>query len=108
VREECGLDLPASALRLAAVISIDRGQARTGVLLLVFVARVEHQNQLAPSAEGTLEWHPIAELDGLPLVPDPPWLLPRIWGTDGEFARYSYGASGLEISPADGARSRGT
>src|ERR671932_2701824 len=30
VREECGLEVPASALRLAAVISIDLGEGRTG------------------------------------------------------------------------------
>ena len=43
VREECGLDLPPSSLRLAAVISIDLGPARTGVLLLavlLFVTQV--------------------------------------------------------------------
>src|SRR5919201_1256123 len=35
VREECGLELPASALRLAGVISVDLGAGRVGVLLLV-------------------------------------------------------------------------
>jgi hypothetical protein len=61
------------------------------------------------SREGSLEWHRLTELDGLPLVPDLPWLLPRIWDTGVLFARYSYDPSGrLEISPPDGARSRGT
>jgi hypothetical protein len=101
VREECGLELPASALRLAGVISIDLGKRRTGVLLLVFTAECE-QVALTSAAEGTLEWHRLAELDGLPLVPDLAWLLPRIWNARMVFAHYGYDAAGrLVISPVE-------
>jgi 8-oxo-dGTP diphosphatase len=101
VREECGLDLPGPALRLAALISIHLGEARTGVLLLVFTASSEQEAVFTPSAEGTLEWHALSELADLPLVPDLRWLLPRVWDPDVLFARYSYDAAGrLLISPA--------
>jgi 8-oxo-dGTP diphosphatase len=100
VREECGLHL--AAPRLAAVISMDLGQGRAGILLLVFVADIDEQPRLTGSAEGTLEWHPLSEAADLPLVPDLRWLLPRIWDADVLFARYSYDAAGrLQISPAE-------
>ena len=103
VREECGLDVPGSALRLSAVISIDLGEGRTGVLLLVFVAEwLLDAGSPAQSGEGTLEWHPLSELDALPVVPDLRWLLPRIWDPGVLFARYSYDAAGrLQIAPAE-------
>lgn len=103
VREECGLEVAGSTLRLAGVISIDLGEGRAGVLLLVFVG---DWPQDAPppgsSAEGTLEWHPLTELEGLPVVADLRWLLPRIWDPGVLFARYSYDAAGrLQIAPAE-------
>lgn len=103
VREECGLDVPGSALRLSAVISIDLGEGRTGVVLLVFVADWPRDaSTLGQSAEGTLEWHPLSELGALPVVPDLRWLLPRIWDSGVLFARYSYDAAGrLVISPVE-------
>jgi 8-oxo-dGTP diphosphatase len=101
VREECGVDLPGSALRLAGVISIDLGEGRAGVLLLVFVG--EWQSDLfEASAEGALEWHLLSEVEALPVVPDLRWLLPRIWEPGVLFARYSYDAAGrLQIAPAE-------
>jgi 8-oxo-dGTP diphosphatase len=103
VREECGLELAGWALRLAAVISIDLGKGQTGVLLLVFVADwPPDASTHGDSAEGTLEWHPLSELEALPVVPDLRWLLPRIWDADILFARYSYDAAGrLQIAPAE-------
>jgi 8-oxo-dGTP diphosphatase len=103
VREECGVDLPGSALRLSAVISIDLGEGRTGVLLLVFAADWPADGlAVSESAEGTLEWHPLSELEALPVVPDLRWLLPRIWDPGVLFARYSYDAAGrLQIAPAE-------
>jgi 8-oxo-dGTP diphosphatase len=103
VREECGLDVPGSALRLSAVISIDLGEGRTGVLMLVFVADwLADAATPGQSGEGTLEWHPLSELEALPVVPDLRWLLPRIWDPDVLFARYSYDAAGrLQIAPAE-------
>jgi 8-oxo-dGTP diphosphatase len=101
LREECGLDLETSALSLAAVITIDLGAASPGVLLFVFVAAVAEQPVVA-SAEGTPEWHAIADLAALPLVPDLTWLVPRLWDPDRGsrvlFARYRYNAAGeIEI-----------
>jgi 8-oxo-dGTP diphosphatase len=103
VREECGLDVPGSALRLSAVISVDLGPGQTGVLLLVFVAEWPEDASLAgQSAEGTLEWHLLSELEALPVVSDLRWLLPRIWDPGVLFARYSYDAAGrLQIAPAE-------
>ena len=103
VREECGLDVPGSALRLSAVISIDLGAGQTGVLMLVFVADwLQDELGIGQSAEGTLEWHALSELDGLPVLPDLRWLLPRIWDPGVLFARYSYDAAGrLQIAPAE-------
>lgn len=111
LREECGLDLDQSALSLAAVITVDLGISRSGVLLFVFVATTDQQAVVA-SVEGTPEWHPLNALDGLPLVPDLPWLIPQIWSEERDsrilFARYSYDASGrLEIHPAAARERRG-
>jgi 8-oxo-dGTP diphosphatase len=88
--EETGLAV--DALRFEGLVNIDIG-GETGILLAVFSARSQ-QRQTRASAEGTLEWVPLARLSAFDLVEDIPLLLDRIvrrTADDGPFfARYWY------------------
>jgi 8-oxo-dGTP diphosphatase len=92
-REETGLEVCDLALR--GTIHIDTGQA-TGIWLTVFTARSD-ERETRPSAEGTLEWVPLARLGEYDLVEDIPVLLERIAcmrdGAPPFSARYAYDAS---------------
>lgn len=74
-REEAGL-LPRE-LTLAAVVHVDGGDPLLGVLFFVFTGRVE-ETTVRESAEGTLEWHPLANLPAAQMAPDLPVILPRL------------------------------
>lgn len=91
-REETGLAV--HDLRFRGLVHIDAG-AETGIMLAVFSARSERRETI-PSAEGTLEWVPLARLDEYDLVADVPVLLARLAGAGQEdgpfFARYWYDA----------------
>lgn len=79
-REEAGLD--AVALRLTAVMHV---LSEPPVLLFVFVGALA-DGALAACDEGTFRWLSAAEaLDRtLPLMPDLPLLLPRLWTHEGD------------------------
>jgi 8-oxo-dGTP diphosphatase len=72
--EETGLR---SGLRLVGTVTVDAGEG-IGVGLYVFTGEVDEAALLLPSAEGTLEWLPIAGLADRPLVQDVAVLLSRI------------------------------
>jgi 8-oxo-dGTP diphosphatase len=96
VREESGIELQPGDLTLRAVVSIDAGDPRLGILNFVFTA-VCPSREVAASHEGELEWHRKDELGALPLVGDLPWLLARIFDDASSrilFARYSYDRDG--------------
>jgi 8-oxo-dGTP diphosphatase len=96
VREESGIELRPIDLSLRAVISIDAGDPRLGILNFVFTATCSSR-KVAASHEGGLEWHRKADLAALPLVGDLPWLLPRLFGDSDNgvlFARFFYDADG--------------
>jgi 8-oxo-dGTP diphosphatase len=88
--EETGLTV--HNLRLRGVINIDVGEM-TGIMLFVFTATSD-QRQTRSSAEGTLEWVPLAQLADYELVEDVPLLLERLLeagdGAPPFFARYTY------------------
>lgn len=73
--EETGL-VP-SALHLTAIVHVTSDPA---VLLFVFLG-ILPAGDLAPCGEGTFHWLTPAALDApdLPLMPDLPHLLPRLW-----------------------------
>lgn len=74
LKEESGLS--AADLWLCAVIMIDTGE-EAGISMHVY--RGENvSGQLTASAEGSLEWLPVAGLGDLPLVEDLPKLLPLV------------------------------
>ena len=88
--EETGLEV--RDLRFEGLVNIDAG-APTGIMLAVFTAHSDAR-ETTPSAEGTLEWVSLAQIDELDLVEDVPVLLARIAArADGAapfFARYWY------------------
>jgi 8-oxo-dGTP diphosphatase len=88
VLEEAGLAL--HDLQLRGIVNVDTGQG-TGIMFFVFGAHCEAR-QTRPSAEGTLEWVPLARLEEYELVEDLPALLARMRGNspDPFFARYWY------------------
>lgn len=73
--EETGLT--PTALHLAAIVHVMSDPA---VLLFVFVGTLP-AGELAPCEEGTFHWFPRAALNdaNLPLMPDLPALLSRLW-----------------------------
>jgi 8-oxo-dGTP diphosphatase len=77
--EEAGLSIP--GLRLCGLVTVDAGQ-EIGIGIFVLRAECSAEDPAGcepfPSAEGTLEWVPLAALSELPLVEDLPVLLPRI------------------------------
>jgi 8-oxo-dGTP diphosphatase len=91
VREEAGLT--PYDLRLAAVVHVDGGDPLFGVLFFVFTGRVD-DTAARESAEGTLEWHPLADLPVAQMAPDLPVILPHIMalppGAPPLFLAYSY------------------
>lgn len=75
IKEETGLDV--RDVRLRGVHNIDTGNAG-GILLLTFTARADSRLLTVESPEGTLHWIPTAEITGLDLVEDLPYILPRV------------------------------
>lgn len=74
VQEEAGVQ--AEKLVLRAVVHVTGFDP--GVMLFVF--RGPFSGQIFPSsAEGSLEWVPLDDLDRYPLLPDLRWLLPRVF-----------------------------
>lgn len=73
IDEETGLAV--EDLRLRGVINIPVEDE--GILVFVFTARATSR-AVRPSEEGTPEWVPVDEIDGLDLVEDLPFLLPRV------------------------------
>jgi 8-oxo-dGTP diphosphatase len=71
IREEAGLEV--EELRLRGVTTIDTGES-AGIGLFVFTARAATRH-VVPSAEGTLEWVPLAAVPALEAVSDIPLLL---------------------------------
>ncbi len=76
IREEAGLEV--TDLRLRGVVTIDTGEP-AGIGLFVFTA-VAKSRACQPSAEGLLEWVPLAEARKLDAVEDLPLLLERLRG----------------------------
>ena len=88
---ERGEDLMAAALRevaeesgrtprdlhLAAIVHVDGGDPLLGVLFFVFTGLADSR-EVRESPEGTLEWHPLADLPVAQMAPDLPVILPRI------------------------------
>lgn len=100
--EESGLHF--SDLWLVGVINVDTGQ-NPGIAVFVFrgdlsAAEGEVVTGLK-SPEGELEWVPVSEIKGLPLVEDLPRLIPKVLSTTREaapfIARYSYDDQGKLI-----------
>ncbi len=75
ILEEAGLEV--DELRLRGVVTIDTGEP-AGIGLFVFTA-VAASRACRPSAEGSLEWVPVAEASKLDAVEDVPLLLERLW-----------------------------
>ena len=100
--EETGLQ--PQSLWLCGTILIDTGR-NPGIV--IFVLRGEcPTGETRDSAEGSLEWVPVEQLSGLPLVEDLPELLPRVLaqvaGSPPFSARYSYSPAGeLQIQFTD-------
>lgn len=94
ITEEAGLAL--DDLRLRGVITIDTGEP-AGIGLFV-VTGTAGGRELVPSAEGSLEWVPLAAVPGLDAVPDLPELLTYLVrqadGAPPFSARYWYDADG--------------
>jgi 8-oxo-dGTP diphosphatase len=95
ILEEAGLEV--TGLGLRAVITIDTGEA-AGIGLFVFTA-VANGRGGRPSAEGTLEWVPLADVAGLDAVEDVAPLLERLRDRPADAppltGRYSYAAGQL-------------
>lgn len=103
IKEETALEV--HDLRLRAVIHIDAGGVKTGIMIFVFTA-VAADRDFQASAEGALAWVPQANLPLAEAVEDLPALLPRVlaMGPDDPplFAAYSYDAGNrLQVRFAD-------
>lgn len=101
VEEESGLR-PAR-LWLCATIVIDTGETAAGILMSVFCGQLADEatgsNQLLrSSAEGALQWVPVAQIPALPMVEDIPTLLPKVLqvepGGEPLWGLYTYGTDG--------------
>jgi 8-oxo-dGTP diphosphatase len=73
LQEETGLS---AELWLCGTVVVDTDQ-NPGICLFVFTGRCDSGN-LRPSAEGRLEWVPLAKIPTLPVVEDLPILLERV------------------------------
>ena len=86
--EETGLH---ADLRLRGTVAVDAGQG-DGVGLFVFTGE-SRAGELRPSEEGMLEWLPVSQLAGQPLVEDVALILGRLGSmreADPPFAARSY------------------
>ena len=97
IREEAGLEV--DDLRLRGVVAIDTGEP-AGIGLFVFTA-LAHTRTTHASAEGKLEWVPLASVAARDCVEDVPVLLERLArqpaGTPPFSARYYYADDRLQI-----------
>jgi 8-oxo-dGTP diphosphatase len=103
VQEETGLAV--DDLVLKAVVNINAGDSRLGIMMFVFVGWTEDRSTIA-SHEGGLHWVPIDRLPQDQLVEDLTWLLPRVLGHGGagalRFLYYHYDSKDqLVIESAD-------
>ncbi len=91
IREETGLIV--DDLRLRGVVNVPLDDGDQGILIFVFTAVADNRG-VQPSPEGTPEWIPLGQIDGLDLVEDLPLLLPRILAMEPDdppfFALYTY------------------
>jgi 8-oxo-dGTP diphosphatase len=94
ITEEAGLAV--TELRLRGVITIDTAEP-AGIGLFVFTA-LARDRTVRPSAEGALEWLPVALVGGRDCVEDLPILLSRLASMDTGAppfsAHYAYDATG--------------
>jgi 8-oxo-dGTP diphosphatase len=79
LNEETGIQL--TELRLVGIVTVDTGEnPGVGLFLLSgeLPSTIDRTGWRAQYDEGTLEWVPIDQVSGLPLVSDLPELLPRV------------------------------
>jgi len=76
LREETSLDADVDDLWLCGTITIDTG-TNPGVGIYLFRGECP-RGDIQPSAEGSLEWIPISEVQDQPLVEDLYTLLPKV------------------------------
>lgn len=76
IREEAGLEV--DTLDLRGIIHVAGSQGAAGVMLLVYIG-TSHTQITHPSAEGSLEWHALADLPYDEMVEDLPHLLPLLF-----------------------------
>jgi 8-oxo-dGTP diphosphatase len=80
VREETGLVL--RRLCPVGVIHVTEAEQPSGVLVFVLAGEVpDSTSQLTPSDEGELLWVDLESIASLPVVPDVPAIVSRIWPT---------------------------
>jgi 8-oxo-dGTP diphosphatase len=93
VKEETGLDV--SDVRLRGMVHVDVDDPTMGVLFFVFTASAPGR-QVAPTAEGSLEWFNVQALPYTEMVEDLPVILPVVLAMGPAdppfFAIYSYDA----------------
>jgi 8-oxo-dGTP diphosphatase len=94
VEEESGLK--PRDLWLCAVVTIDTGDADTGINMFVF--RGEAIAEPRDSNEGEISWVPVARVQKLDMVQDIPTLLPKVLamthGDEPLWGRYEYDQEG--------------
>lgn len=81
VAEETGLTIAAAQLRALLVVTVQ--SPPTVWVIFVFTALVPEIHPVGPSEEGELAWVDLATLPSIPLPPDVPMVLPRLF-TEGE------------------------
>ncbi len=83
-------------LWLCGIVTVDT-QVNPGVCIFIFKGNYLHETPMV-SNEGTLEWIHQAEIAGKPLVPDLPWILPKVFrfepGNEVFFAHSNYNKDG--------------
>ncbi len=80
VAEETGLTIAAPQLRALLVVTVQTPPALW--VIFVFTALVP-ESPVGPSEEGELAWVDLAALASIPLPPDVPMIIPRLF-TEGE------------------------
>jgi 8-oxo-dGTP diphosphatase len=97
MQEETGLDV--THVRFHGILHVDAG-GENGIMVFVFSAQAAAR-AFANSDEGTLEWVPRDQLDGLPVVEDLPALLPLVLDGDEHappfFAHSSYDTNDEQV-----------